>query len=636
MTFSTSSVSASCLFIERDTVADLPPLNTSSSPPVGTYCWVSESPGLLYLVVAEPPTGARVWKEIDTGAFYPDGTILYVASTGNDANEGTQASPLASVQEAFRRLDERKWRKYARVRVLDTVSVNAVASNLTDLNVPTPIGGAYPILLDGLLVDAGLGTILPTGGANVVTTPTANAYVTTGLNGLVVDAYKGMIMAFANTNSTSWDNVNRTIISNTANGTFTIAGQLPGAPDAGKKFTIQKQTSGLTASSGVQINWRNNILLIDSLEIGGDIHTFDKCFIQYSRTAWVASAAGMYMQAWESTLYDGTWQNNITMIYDFGGVIRGGGNYWNGSANASVGITIGYYSVRYSYSGVLNFTAQGMLLRNVKMTTLLQGQTINCFFRGWSRWEDPTITLGPQSRLTLDRMVMTGQKATISLTGGYAYISWISMDAAAGSFDLITAAQSQQLSIYQIVGSNPLAKGVIKLDSGSCLQQQLAGTVTGGAAFTSVYIDSDPGISFSQLTTLGGVVRANDSSSVMVFSGGYAHTGVNATSYFSAGTPSTTAFLASALRIPVSPARRALTLRFKPITNTLSQPATATVYKNGVATGITVTIPAGSTTAVSNTTNTEAFAAGDGIDLALETTGNNATSITFAASLRLV
>ncbi len=567
-------------------------------------------------------------------APWPDGTILYVSSTGSNSNDGTLASPLATVQEAFRRLDERKWRRYARVRVLDNVSVVEVPGTVQEFNVPTPVAGAYPILLDGVLVDSGLGQITPTGGANVVTTPTTNAFVTTGLVGLGVDAYKGMIMAFSGTDSASWDNVNRTIISNTANGTFTIAGQLPGAPNAGKKFTIQKQASKLSGTN-VQLNWRNNVLLIDALEIGCLVHTFDKCFVQYSRTAWVADSTGMYVQGWESTLYDGTWQSNIAMIYDFGGAIRGGGNYWNGAASASVGITIGSYSVRWSYSGALNFTAQGMLLRNVKVTTALQGQTINCFFRGWSRWEEPTITLGPQSRLALDRMTMTSPKATISLTGGYAYVSWISIDSATGAFDLFTAAQSQQLSIYQIVGSNPLAKGVIKLDSGSCLQQQLAGTVTGGASFTSVYVDSDPGISFSQLTTLGGVVRANDSSSVMVFSGGYAHTGVAATSYFSAGTPSTTAFLSTALRTPVSPAKRALTLRFKPIMNTLDQAATATVYKNGAATGITVTIPAGSTTAVSNTTNTEVFSAGDGIDLALATAGSNGTNITFTASLRL-
>lgn len=566
---------------------------------------------------------------------YSNGSILYVASTGSDTNDGSATSPLASVREAFRRLEVRKWEKYARVRVLDNVSINAVSGALQEYNVPTPIAGAYPVLLEGVLTDSGLGEIAPTGGTNIVTTPTANATVTTALVGLGVDAYKGMILSFANTDSASWNGVNRTIISNTANGTFTLAGQLPGAPNAGKKFTIKTQVSQLTCGT-TQVNWRNNVLLIDSLKIEGGVHTFEKCFVQYSRTAWAANASGMYVQGWESTLYDGTGSGNAIAIYDFGGALTGGGNYWNGAASASVGITIGGgFTTRWSYSGWLNFAATGIYLRNVKLVGQLQGQTINCFFRGWSRWEEPTITMQPQSRLILDRMVMTSPKATISLTGGYAYPSWINVSDATGAFYLFTASQGQQLIMYQLTGANPLAQGVVSLSTGAEVHQLVASTLTGGASFNSVHVGSDPGISFAQLNTLGGSVKANDSSHLMQFSGGYAHTGVNATSYFAAGTPSTSAFSTVLLRTPVSPARRALTLRVKPITNTLTGSATATVFKNGVATGITVTIPAGSTALVSDTTNTEVFASGDSIDLGLATTGANATSITFTATLRL-
>ncbi len=602
----------------------------------GTYGpWISNVESVWVITtdgVIVPGVTPISLEQVD--GLYPDGTILYVASTGSDGNAGTASSPLASVQEAFRRLDRRKWIKYARVRVMDTVSVSAVPGNLQEFNVPTPLAGAYPVLLEGVLVDSGLGQITPTGGANVVVTPTANAFVTTGLVGLVVDAYKGMILEFSGTDApATWDGVSRTIISNTANGTFTIAGQLPAAPNAGKTFTIKKQSSKLTGTN-VQVNWRNNILLIDSLEIGAFVHSFEKCFVQYSRTAWTADSTGMYVQGWESTLYDGTSSGNTAAIYDFGGVIRGGGNYWNGSASVAAGITVGSYSVRWSSSGTLNFAATGLYLLNVKMTTQLQGQTINCFFRGWSRWEEATITLGPQSRLTLDRMVMTRQKATISLTAGYFYASWISLDSALGLFDLITANQTQQVVLYQIVGTNPLARGVIQLESGSELYQPVLNTASGGAAYTAVYINSDPGISFSQLATLSGNVRSNDSSNVMQYGGGYRHTGGNVTVYFWCALPAIGNNLTSLINTPISPSRRALTLRLKPLTNTLDATAVFTVLKNGVATPITVTVPAGSTAAIADTTHTEVFANGDTLDLSLSTAASNNRDITFTATLR--
>lgn len=64
-------------------------------------------------------------------------------------------------------------------------------------------------------------------------------------------------------------------------------------------------------------------------------------------------------------------------------------------------------------------------------------------------------------------------------------------------------------------------------------------------------------------------------------------------------------------KIAVAKACKVSKLRAQAITNTLSGGCVITLLKNGVATALTVTIPAGSTDVVTDTTHTVSFAAGD-------------------------
>lgn len=111
--------------------------------------------------------------------------------------------------------------------------------------------------------------------------------------------------------------------------------------------------------------------------------------------------------------------------------------------------------------------------------------------------------------------------------------------------------------------------------------------------------------------------------STLKFSG--AHTGAvgAAVSYLADGGPVIAALLAAAVGYP-SPPRTYRKLRVRAPTNPLAAAMTATVYKNGVATALTVTVTAASTALFTDATHTVTFAPGDNFDLRLDSTAAGA------------
>jgi hypothetical protein len=101
------------------------------------------------------------------------------------------------------------------------------------------------------------------------------------------------------------------------------------------------------------------------------------------------------------------------------------------------------------------------------------------------------------------------------------------------------------------------------------------------------------------------------------------------------GNVATVVELTAAPGYPMSP-RTAQNLRVNPRANTLATAATATVMKNGVATAVTVNIPAGSTAIVADVADTVAFVANDTLDLRIESTAAGAGhSLSVSAVLEL-
>lgn len=65
-----------CELIQRDAVADLPPLNGSSSPKAGTFCWVSEMGGQLWLAISDPNASPNLNTWVLIGPSGPSGAVL--------------------------------------------------------------------------------------------------------------------------------------------------------------------------------------------------------------------------------------------------------------------------------------------------------------------------------------------------------------------------------------------------------------------------------------------------------------------------------------------------------------------------------------------------------------------------------
>jgi hypothetical protein len=110
--------------------------------------------------------------------------------------------------------------------------------------------------------------------------------------------------------------------------------------------------------------------------------------------------------------------------------------------------------------------------------------------------------------------------------------------------------------------------------------------------------------------------------SVVKFSGGILG-GVGATTSYLGDAGSVPAANLSVIEYPVS--MRLLTrLRVKPESNSFATTVVATVYKNNVATSMTVNIPAGSTTVVSDTAHVVLYADGDTLSVVLSNAGDAA------------
>jgi len=113
------------------------------------------------------------------------------------------------------------------------------------------------------------------------------------------------------------------------------------------------------------------------------------------------------------------------------------------------------------------------------------------------------------------------------------------------------------------------------------------------------------------------------------FSGGLLG-GAGATTSYLADTGAAPAANLTAIEYPIS--QHYMTrLRVKPEANTFATNVVATVFKNGVATALTVTIPAGSTAVVSDTAHSALFADGDLLAIVLSNAGDAAKTISLMA-----
>jgi hypothetical protein len=205
-----------------------------------------------------------------------------------------------------------------------------------------------------------------------------------------------------------------------------------------------------------------------------------------------------------------------------------------------------------------------------------------------------------------------------------------------------------------ISGNNNTAATVVSISKWSQIAYELAaptlaGTYTGGTPLavgpTSFAVSGLPylldgaGQGFYRTDVAGYpyVSPATAQPALFKFSGTHlgGAAGVHDTFLADEGAMSTVVELTASPAYPM-PARTARNLRVNPRSNNLAAAASVTLMKNGVATAMTVNIPAASTAIVTDLVDTVAFAANDTLDLRVETTAAGAgNALTVSAVLEI-
>ena len=182
-----------CEIIQRETVTELPVLNGSGSPTLGTYCWVTQDGGQLWLVVADPtaPPNSLVWVQVatpsapqswaETQTFFT--TVFKRAAIPESVNGGAlyplvvDSAPLIRMNTAG----------VAKSVTLFSPGAGDVGKQWVIFDAARDASGAGPITISLVVgTDAlngvvnGTATITVDGGALVVRVSAANAWETIG------------------------------------------------------------------------------------------------------------------------------------------------------------------------------------------------------------------------------------------------------------------------------------------------------------------------------------------------------------------------------------------------------------------------------------------------------------------------
>lgn len=162
----------------------------------------------------------------------PANPQYFVSNVGSDTNPGTNASPLATVSEALRRLSISGWSGQPVVTVQNSINEGADPS----WNTPSPAPGASPILIQGTSTLI-LAATAPTGGTTGTQFGAVALVTVTSAAPGAANAYRQMFLRFT---AGPLAGVRAPIVTNDGAGGFTLAGgQLTAAPVAADLFVVE-------------------------------------------------------------------------------------------------------------------------------------------------------------------------------------------------------------------------------------------------------------------------------------------------------------------------------------------------------------------------------------------------------------
>ncbi len=567
-------------------------------------------------------TAAIVWTEFSRSQV-PVAPHYFVGGTGaNNRNTGrATGSPLATTAEAYKRLGLTQWVGQPIVTVQGTVNegVNPV------LAVPPPIGGAQPILTQGIYTDSGFGVIPATGGSAgaINGSPLILMSVTSALTP-AVDQFKGWVISFVSGPHAG----QRAIIhTNDGAGTFSFTWSIIAsfAPTNTDSFVLLNQTGKLTYTGN--LTWLAQQLVLDGLAVDLDVSI---C----APGAWVQETACKWRNAGAGECNFGvsgcTWLSNPAtagQLFFASSIVTPCGSRFDGSSN---GIQI----------GTMGAATSGSTPASGKMW--LSGASFeNCDFKS----NNNTAGSGP---FALGMVCCAGNNSGIIntftgssldmvrvLASGWRKVSGFTAaiqlrECNASALNLLTmtgtlagsnccVVQQTNIEVNSCFGANPAAAAnCFQLTGGSFSGNGVGWT--GGTPGSDLIIDGDPAISWADVTTLGNGIITSQKGTILQFCGGMTQ-GAGATSAFLANTISTTlgtniiANSATALANSVLRPRRFLRLRINVIQNSMDTTTTVALFINGADSVITIAVTAAATGALVDNTHTVCVADNGKYDL---------------------
>jgi len=200
------------------------------------------------------------WELLEYVSGMPTSPGYFVASTGSDAQPGTLTAPLATPQEAARRIGESGALIQSSITLVDTVNMGANPN----LSFAPPTGNAIPTMVQGSSVVDLAGVVVTGGTIGTSSGTVAGAtFITTANRTLNQDRGKILEVKTGPNAGTRYP-----IESNTAgpNTVYTVPARLALAPTAANTVDIRSRVGGLT--------WTGEFVL--DIPGGGIFDTFEE------------------------------------------------------------------------------------------------------------------------------------------------------------------------------------------------------------------------------------------------------------------------------------------------------------------------------------------------------------------------
>lgn len=452
-----------------------------------------------------PDRATGTWFGTQNVTTPPTSPRLYVASTGSDAasQPGTLAAPLASVQEAARRLGASGWLVEAFIRLVDQVTGGANPSWFF----PAPTGGALPITVETTYA-VDFPNVACTGGTQGTNAGTIVGGTFTSANAAAANTQRGKILS-CKAGAGGLSGTRYIIHSNDGAGGFTLPARLNAAPVAGNTFDILSRTGKFTWSGAFVVTGPAILDGVEFIGTGAGWQFIVAGIVQTSALLIRSTAAGTF------GVRDCTWLNGVSpgvspataittttrQTYNPTGITICG-DRWDGSGGLITygGKTASFGQGSNALMGSVSAQAVDWILGGlVPLAFSVCGATFNdC---GFGLFAFSQLVLA-QFRSEVGRRT-AGSVAVIDITRSTGHQIAGTFDSSAAADDLLTLGNSSAAFVSSFNGAAAAGRFAITLTGGSRVQNGGSNTATGGTVGLDIRVGGAAGMPIAVLNTFG-------------------------------------------------------------------------------------------------------------------------------------